>query len=96
MTDLSMNSEQVRTLLEAVARDKFGAEMMQMDAICYGGDLDKLTDDVRHIERILKAIPKPVVEGYTSLLRKEEADKLRAKADAIERNGHSVPERTEA
>lgn len=85
MTDLSLTDAQVQKILDALAQDKFGAEMMSMDAICYGGDCAKLGEDVRHIERILKAFPKKTIDAYNARLRKEKADKMRAEADAIER-----------
>lgn len=85
MSDLSLTHDQVRKVLQALGHDKFGAEMMSMDAICYGGDCAKLGEDVRHIERILKAFPSKTIKSYNALLRKEEADELRARADKLER-----------
>ena len=85
MGDLSLTTEQVRQVLDAVAHDKSAAEMMQCDAICYGGDVRKLSDDVRHLERILKAFPKETIDAYNAALRKDKANELRAEADKIER-----------
>jgi len=83
-----MTIDEQREVLGKLAHSKFWADMMCMDAICYGGDVEGYRDQREYAQKVIDAFPKDIRDAYTAEQRKAEADKLRAKADAIERAGN--------
>lgn len=81
----TMTENEQRKLLKVLGRERFGADMMLFDAICYGGQLEEYRDAKNHIERVIKAVPADIRKAFDAEGRRAEADKLRAQADAIER-----------
>lgn len=80
-----MTEAEQTKLLKTLANEFFGADMMTFDAICYGGALEQYRDARDYIERCIKAVPADIRKAYDKSIKKAEADKLRAQADAIER-----------
>lgn len=79
-----MTKDEQLKLLKTLASEHSGADMMTFDAICYGGALEQYRDARNYIERCINAVPADIRKAYDKELNKAEADKLRAKADAIE------------
>ncbi len=79
-----MTTKEQRHALSVLSREHFNADMMLLDAICYGGQLEEFRDTKKYIERVIEAFPADIRKTYDAL-RKEKADKLRQEADAIER-----------
>lgn len=86
----TMTEAEQTKLLKTLAQHRFAADMMTFDAICYGGQLEQYRDARNHIEACIKAIPEDIRNAYDASLRKSEADKLRAKADALENGAQGL------
>jgi hypothetical protein len=80
-----MTIDEQREVLGKLAHSKFWADMMCMDAVCYGGNIEGYRDQREYAQKVIDAFPKDIRDAYTAEMRRTEADKLRAKADAIER-----------
>jgi hypothetical protein len=80
-----MTIAEQRKVLGKLAHSKFWADMMCMDAVCYGGDVEGYRDQREYAKKVIDAFPKDIIDAYNAELRKAEADKLRARADEIER-----------
>jgi hypothetical protein len=78
--------EEQRKILDVLHHEAFWSGMMKMDAICYGGPIEKLGEAERYIHRVIEAFPKDVLESYNKELKKAQADKLRAQADELEKS----------
>lgn len=79
-----MTTKEVQRVLDVLAKERFGADMMLFDSICYGGQLENYRDAKNHIERVIEAFPADIRKGYDAAKRKAKADAMRAEADAIE------------
>jgi len=82
-----MTESKQRALLDAIARELSSTSMINMDDILYGlrDSCKKSGNEYHAVERIMLAVPKEIREDYNRELRKKEADKLREKADKLER-----------
>lgn len=82
-----MTIDEQQKVLEALAHNHHSADMMCFDAVCYGSiqSVEKYRDEREYIAAVIKAFPADIRAAYDAGLRKEEANKLRAQADAIER-----------
>lgn len=80
-----MTLDEQRKVLHAITHAHFGAGMMYADAICYGGDAKGYRQQEEFCAEVILAFPEDIREAYNAELRKQEADKLRAKADKVER-----------
>ena len=78
--------EEQREILKVLARQWSAVDFVKFDAICYGGPVEKLGEAERYIRRVIDAFPKDVLKAYDQELKKAEADKLRAQADALEKS----------
>lgn len=76
--------EEQRHILDVLVHQHFGAGMMEMDSICYGGPVEDFAEAERHLRRAINAFPGDILNEYHKEIRKQQADKLRAEADAIE------------
>lgn len=78
--------EQAR-LLKTIASELWGASTVNVDNILYGTwkSCEASGKEYRSVQRIMEAVPSDIRDEYNQSLRKTEADKLREKADAIER-----------
>lgn len=81
----TMNEAEQRKVLSALATNRFGADMMLFDSICYGGQLEEYRDAKSYLDRVIQAFPADIRKAYDAEQRKAEADKLRSEADRIER-----------
>lgn len=79
-----MTIDEQRTVLGKLAHAKFWADMMCMDAVCYGGDVEGYRDQREYAQKVIDAFPQDIRDAYQTELRKAKADAMRAKADAIE------------
>lgn len=77
-------SEQ-RKILTVLAQAHLSAGMMETDAICYGGPLENYRDQREYLWKATKAFPADVIKAFNAEIAKHEADRLRAKADRIEK-----------
>lgn len=79
-------SEQTK-VLDALANNHFNADAMCFDAVCYGStqSVIKYREEREYIWKVIQSFPPDIIKEYNASLRKIEADKLRAQADAIEK-----------
>jgi cell division septum initiation protein DivIVA len=82
-----MDADEVKKLLDEISRQLFRTGMISADDLCYGSEasFSKSNKEFNAVVKIMNAVPKRLVDAYNAALRKAEADKLRAKADDIER-----------
>lgn len=84
--DLSMTHEEVEAFLRTFHNIMFGASMMGMDEMCYGGD-EKAEKQYQYLCKALGALPKKIVDGYNFNLRLkkalEELDKVNTVMEKI-------------
>ena len=84
---LSIRDGESRTLLQVIYREMFNAGMIAADDLLYGSNqtFSKSDKEYKGLERVFQSIPEHVRNAYAAELRHEQAEKLRAKADALER-----------
>lgn len=89
-----MTEDEQRQLLTALAKNLNYATIISADEICYGSlvSSERAGKEYRYICDIAKAVPPDIIEAFNQERRKAEADKLRQKADAIERGQDCVNE----
>jgi hypothetical protein len=83
-----MTIDEQREILGKLVHSRFWADMMCMDAVCYGGNVEGYRDQREYAKQVIEAFPKDIRDAYDAELRRVKADKLRADADAIERGAH--------
>lgn len=76
--------EEQRSILKVLVHNQFWADMMCMDTVCYGGNVELYRDQREYAKAVIGAFPKDVRDAYDAELRKVKADALRAQADEIE------------
>lgn len=83
----TMTSEEQKIVLEALSSALWSASMENMDDVLYGSiqSCEKSGREMRAVERIIKAVPKDIIDAFNKSLRKAKADKLREQADRIEK-----------
>ena len=82
-----MTIEEQISVIAALKHAEFWADMMVMDNVCYGNErgVRRCVEERTYARKVIEAFPIDILEGFVALKRKEAADALRAKADAIER-----------
>lgn len=87
-----INLKEQKHLLEVLSRQLFYAGISSADEICYGSisSSEKAGNEYRYLAKVMEALPKDIIDAFNQEIRKAEADKLRAKANAIERGEHET------
>ena len=82
-----MTLAEQQKVMEALAHNRHAADMMCFDSICYGGvkEVENYRDQREYVSAVIKAFPADILKAYDAGLRKQKADELRKKADAVER-----------